>query len=123
MYSFMDVSQDLTILSDAGLAWTVEKNGEILAIAGLAPQWTGRAIAWALISEDAGKCFHSIHKAVKRFLDSSEFLRIEANVDMEFEAGHRWMELLGFQLEGFMRAYRPDGADMFLYARIKPWRS
>jgi len=40
-------------------------------------------------------------------------------VDVGFKEGHRWIKMLGFELEGYMKAYRPDGADMLLYARIK----
>jgi hypothetical protein len=113
------LSADLTNLSDAGLAWTAEHDGVVLGIAGLAPQWENRALAWALISDTAGPQFRKIHAAVSRFLEVSEFRRIEANVDVGFDAGERWMRLLGFKYEGYLTAFRPDGADMLMYARIK----
>jgi len=113
------LSADLTNLSDAGLAWTAEHDEVVLGIAGLAPQWENRALAWALISDAAGPHFRKIHAAVSRFLEASEFRRIEANVDVGFEAGERWIKLLGFQYEGYLTAFRPDGADMLMYARIK----
>jgi len=119
MYGFPELHADITHLSEAGLAWTAENEGEVIGIAGLAPQWENRAIAWALISKSAGKHFHVIHRAVKRFLDVSSFRRIEANVDVGFEEGERWMKMLGFEYEGYMKAYRPDGSDMLLFARIR----
>jgi hypothetical protein len=119
MRTFHEFHADLTDLSNAGLAWTAEDNGEVLAIAGLAVQWENRAIAWSLVSANAGKRFVKIHAAAKRFLDAAPFRRIEANVDVGFTEGMRWMDLLGFKYEGLMAAYRPDGADMLLYARIK----
>jgi RimJ/RimL family protein N-acetyltransferase len=82
-------------------------------------QWDNRAIAWGLISEYAGKQFVRIHKAVKRFLDTTDFNRVEAFVDADFEAGHRWIQMLGFEREGYMRAFSPLGKDCILYARIK----
>jgi RimJ/RimL family protein N-acetyltransferase len=112
------LSADLTDLSEAGLAWTAEHDGVILGIAGLAPQWENRASAWALISDAAGPHFRKFHGAVSRFLVMSNYRRIEATVDVGFEAGHRWMKMLGFEHEGLLRAYRPDGADMHLYARV-----
>ena len=40
-------------------------------------------------------------------------------VDCEFEQGHRWAKMLGFTMEAErMRAYRPDGGDVALYARV-----
>lgn len=119
MYGWNMLTADLTDLSNAGLAWTAEHDGVILGIAGLAPQWENRALAWALISDAAGLHFRKIHGAVLRFLEASEFRRIEANVDVGFEAGERWMKLLGFKYEGYLTAFRPDGADMLMYARIR----
>ena len=113
------LSADLTDLSEAGLAWAAEHDGVILGIAGLAPQWENRALAWALISDAAGPHFRKFHGAVLRFLEASDFRRIEANVDVGFKAGERWMKLLGFKYEGYLTAFRPDGADMLMYARIK----
>jgi ribosomal protein S18 acetylase RimI-like enzyme len=113
------LSADLTDLSEAGLAWTAEHDGVILGIAGLSPQWENRAIAWALVSANAGKRFVRIHAAVKRFLEVAPYRRIEATVDVGFVEGMRWMDMLNFKYEGLLKAYRPDGADMLLYARIK----
>lgn len=118
MSNWSMMTADLTDLSEAGLAWTAEHDGQVLAIAGLAPQWENRACAWALISDAAGDHFLTIHKAVKRFLTMSEYRRIEATVDVGFTEGERWMNLLGFEYEGLMRAYRPDGQDMLMFARV-----
>jgi hypothetical protein len=118
-----DVSQDLTPLSEVGLAWTGEVAGEVICCAGLLPQWHNRAIAWALIGEAAGAHFAAIHKAAHRFLVTSPYRRIEAHVDVGFHQGARWMKMLGFEVEAYMKAFRPDGADMLLFARVRSWRS
>lgn len=76
-------------------------------------------MAWALVSQDAGVHFAAIHRAVRRFLDVSEFRRIEAHVDVDFPQGARWMKMLGFEFEARMRGFRPDGADMLLFARVR----
>lgn len=114
---------DLSPLAEHHLAFTALADGKVVAIGGVEPIWQDRALAFMFVSEDAGKHFRSIHKAVKRFLDEAPFKRIEANIDIGFKEGARWMKLLGFELEGYMRAYRPDGADMLLYARVKGWHS
>lgn len=110
---------DLTALSDIGLAWTFEDEGQVLGIAALIPQWENRATAVALLSQDAGRHFVRIHKMILRFFKTCGIRRIDASVDVGFDAGERWMQMLGFEHEGLMRAYRPDGADMNLYARIQ----
>ena len=119
MLGLPEMSADLSRLAQKGLAFTAEQHGDVLAIAGVTPQWENRALAWALIGDCAGQHFPSIHKAVRRFLERAPYRRIEASVDVGFEQGHRWIKMLGFEIEGYMRAYRPDGADMLLYARIK----
>lgn len=114
-----DLSVDMTPWADAGLAWTGEHEGVIVGCAGLLPQWEGRAIAWAMISRHAGPHFPVIHKAVMRILIHAPYRRIETTVDIGFPQGVRWMKMLGFELEGYMKAYRPDGEDMLLFARVR----
>lgn len=106
-------------LVDGGPCFTAMDGDEILACSGVIKQWDNRAIAWALISQHAGKQFVRIHKAVNRFLESTEFRRIEAFVDADFEQGHRWIQMLGFEREGYMREFTPIGNDAVLYARLK----
>ena len=78
-------------------------------------------MAWAYISNAAAKeRFLSVHRAVSRFLDMCYLQRIEMTVDCEFEEGHRWARMLGFNMEAErMVAYRPDGGDCSLYARVR----
>lgn len=110
---------DLSVLVPDGLVWTGEVDGDVLAIGGLEPIWKDRAVAFMFVSINAGPHFKAIHKAVIDFLDNAPFKRIEAYVDVGFTEGSRWMNMLGFGLEGYMRAFRPDGADMLLYSRVK----
>ena len=119
LHRIVDVRADFTELANQGLAWTAENDGKILAIAGVEPQWENRATAFALLSDDSGPHFPAIHSAVVEFLDNAPYRRIEATVDVGFKQGHRWIKMLGFELEGYMKAYRPDGADMLLYARVR----
>ena len=59
-----------------------------------------------------------IHRRVSDFLDRSDVDRIETGVRESFKAGHRWAKMLGFQAEGLMRRFGPDGSDYQMYARI-----
>lgn len=106
-------------LARSGPCYAAVSGDEVLACAGLIPQWPGRAVAWALIGADAGRCFVGLHRAVKRALDMHEYRRVETGVASDFEAGHRWARMLGFTREGRMRAYTPDGRDCDLYALVR----
>jgi hypothetical protein len=106
-------------LEKAGPSYSGVVGDQVLACMGLLPQWQERAIAWGLIAAEAGPYFKTITRAVFRTMELHPFRRIEASVKTDFEAGHRWARLLGFQREGTMRAYTTDGDDYDLYARIR----
>lgn len=107
------------MLLNAGPAFSGIVDNETIISAGIIHQWHNRAVAWALVSEKAGKNFVSIHKATNKFLKLCDVKRIETFVDDGFTQGYRWMKMLGFEYEGLMRAYSPEGRDCLLYARVK----
>lgn len=94
-------------------------SGEALVIAGVQEIWANRALAWALISRNAGPFFREIHRAVHGFLVQAPWRRVEMMVEDGFAQAHRWAKMLGMEHEGFMRAYSPAGKDFHIYARIK----
>lgn len=109
------------LLASSGRAFTAIDGDRVIGCSGCVEIWDNRAMAWALISRDAGRHMVGIHKAVSGFLAGAKWRRIEASVDVGFEAGIRWMAMLGFTLETPepMRAYRPDGGDSYLFSRVK----
>lgn len=98
----------------------IDRFGKVVACAGVIKMWANRGVAWSIIGGDLGAEFYGVHMAVKRHLAASTLNRIEAVVDLEFEEGHRWMKLLGFEKETErMRAYAPDGRDCTGYVMVK----
>ncbi len=106
-------------LERMGPAFTAVADGRVVGVAGVAPQWRGRAVAWALLSECGPPVFLAVHRAALRFFALQGYRRIEAGVDVRFTAAQRWARLLGFEREGLMRGYGPDGHDAYLYARVR----
>jgi len=106
-------------LHQAGPAYSLVDGDDVFACMGLVPQWDNRAIAWGLISAESGPHFIMIHKAVHRTMRLHYYRRIETAVACDFTQGHRWATMLGFEREGRMRAYTPDGRDCDLYARVQ----
>lgn len=100
-------------------AFTVFVGDEPILCGGLCTFWPGRAIAWSYVAADAGAHMVSLTRVVERFLDLKAPRRTEAYVDAEFDAGHRWVRLLGFKCEGRLEAYKPDGGDQMLYAKVR----
>lgn len=108
-------------LVESGPCFTALDGNTVLACAGVHEIWDNRAMAWALISQSAGRHMVSIHRAVRGFLMQAKYRRIEATVDAGFEEGRRWAQMLGFVCETPqpMRAYTPAGGDCYLYAKVK----
>jgi hypothetical protein len=103
-----------------GRALTVLEGDTPLAVFSLFTIWPGRAYLCALISASAGSSFIRFHRVALGLLQTCGVRRVEATVDGDFQAGHRWLRLLGFTLEtpGGMAGYRPDGGTNYLYARV-----
>lgn len=101
--------------AEAYTGWVGDKP---VICAGVLPMWEGREIAWAFIADGCSSNFVSIHRAVDRFFRWRRTARIETTVACDFEQGHRWVKLLGFECEApRMRAWGRDGRDYALYAR------
>lgn len=109
-------------LAVPGLAWTGLVDGAVVGCAGFLPQTPGRCVAWALIGQEVPRhAWLAITRQVVAGMVEVRrrgFWRIEAVVHARFAAGRRWVELMGFEFEGLMRAYDPERSDCLLYARV-----
>lgn len=101
-------------------AFAMVDGDEVVACYGLLPVTAQRAVTWAFLGNAAGKHMLRLTRSAKAVMACSPFPRIEALVDVEFEAAHRWVRLLGFQLETpRKRAYRVDGGDSAEYVLVR----
>jgi hypothetical protein len=115
------ITEEYARMLEGQFAFTaLDDDGEVVAVGGLAELWEQRALAWSFIDSRAGKHFVALHKLVRDFLDMAPYRRIEAETSCGFGPGHRWLKMLGFQMEAErMRAFQVDGGDSALYARVK----
>jgi len=110
-------------MADNHTTFTGLKDDNILIICGLVPVWNGRATCWTVLSNDVDRyALLWIHKNVSKFLDTLQtdrkFNRIEADVRNDYQQGHRWMRLLGFEKESVMAQYDPNGSECARYVRL-----
>lgn len=102
--------------------WTGMVDGNVVGIGGIQEMWPGRGLAWALMSPAINpREFVRITNKVRLVLEQAHretFRRIEASVDVGFDNGHRWARLLGFESEGLLRKFSPEGRDHIGYARF-----
>jgi hypothetical protein len=106
-------------LAASGNAFTALADGRVIACAGCLELWKDRAFLWSLIGENAGPHMRALVRAAEGYLRVAPWRRIEAAVASDFRQGQRLIRLLGFEFEGRMRAFSPDGADHDLFARVK----
>ena len=115
------IPRDSAVLLEDMLSRTITIDGKPVLCGGVIEYWPGRGEIWALIDKNTKKDFVAIHRATMAFLDECPHNRLEAVVVADFDAGKRWIGMLGFRLETPepMKAYCPNGADAYLYARFK----
>jgi len=93
-----------------------------IAIFGMVHILPGVVQFWGLVSDHVRTCPMAFHKACLGFIDyfqeKHKLRRAQMTVRCDFPEGFRWAELLGFQKEGVMRQYGPDGSDYAMFGRI-----
>lgn len=89
---------------------------------GAFPQWEGRAVAWALFSPRAKPYAMRLRNAtmfhVEQLREREALRRLEATVDAGDPTAIRWAQLMGFGIEGLLKAYGPVGEDYLMMARV-----
>ena len=114
------VSDDCLAVLENTNAYTVVLDGIIVCCAGVVEYYKGRGEAWSYLGADLGSNMVPVYRAIKKYIDTIDVRRVEMTVDVDFEPGHRFAKLLGFELEApRMKAYDINGRDKALYARIK----
>jgi hypothetical protein len=115
------VSQDgyCESLATAGPAFVAEADGKPVACFGVVERHPNVCHAWGILDTDSGRHMLGLTRAVRQWLETAPYHRIDIAVAREFDAGHRWALLLGFTFEGMMRRYLPAGGDAALYARVR----
>ncbi len=116
-----DTDETRDLLCENARTWWEEE--AVLAIVGIAPLWKGVGTVWTLLSKASKQRGVSLTRGVLRFLDMLHgergYRRVQATVELGDEPARLWIIQLGFQYEGTMVAYGPDGATHDMYARVR----
>lgn len=106
----------------SGPAWTVITDGEVILCGGAKIVMPGMGEAWTYFSEDIHSHALAVHRIVKKMLqfiiDEHKLRRIQAISKETVPDAGRWLEALGFQKEGVLRKFGPEGDNFVLYARV-----
>ncbi len=106
-------------------AYTIIFDDEIVGVGGMIILWKGVAEMWLMLTANCRKegffgiiAFEAIKNKVDEMLEEHKIRRAQATVRIDFPKAKKMVKALGFELEGIMKSYTPDGADVELYARI-----
>jgi len=113
---------DLSYSNPDSLCVSFGIDGRILGVAGSFRQWAGSSQLWAIFDKEVDKypmaltriCNSLILYAVKK----QNLRRVSINVKSDYTKGNRFAWTLGFDFEGKMHGFLPDGTDANLYARL-----
>jgi hypothetical protein len=94
---------------------TLLHDGMPVAAGGTMELWHRRHMSWALLPAHSGPHMLAATREAYRRARMAPG-RVEMTVLRSFAAGHRWAEMLGFEVETpVLKGYGPDGADFTGY--------
>lgn len=108
-------------LAGHGMNFAGRVGGRLVAVGGVVCKWPGTGKAWCLLAPRIGAAdMMMLTHFTRELLKTEPYRRVETSVLCDFEAGHRWMTILGFTMEAErMVGYDPAGRDCALYARVR----
>lgn len=105
-------------LKEGGESFTATIDGNPIACIGLIEHWPKRRYVWAYLAECAKAHNRALLRAIRIWLRYHGTGRIETAIDPRFEASIRWAQHLGFEREGILRHWTPQGDDWLLFSRV-----
>lgn len=107
-----------------GPAVTALVHGRPVAVFGYIGYWKGVAEFWSMFDDRARHYPKAMTSIAKQFLYIAEIAeglhRLQITVKSDDQRAYRWAKALGFQEEGLMLRFLPDGSDAYMMARIRP---
>ena len=111
---------------DYKTSYTALWDGVIVGVGGAMMMWEGVWEFWLILTKDSNLsgahgivAFEAIRKKIDEIIEENNIVRAQAVVRLDFPRGIRMLEALGFQAEGYLRKYTPDGCDVYRYAKVK----
>ena len=107
------------------LSKTIWEDDEPIFIGGALYTNTYTCSVWSVVSRSfrEGKNKFFVTRKVIEFLDYVHYTvgvrRLQTTVVAGFNEGHKWAKILGFEVEGLMKSFEPDGSDAVLYGRVR----
>jgi len=105
-------------LAQAGKAWTIWCDWRPVVCFGMYEMWARRWSAWTIMDVSSRRHMITVVRTIADLIAEHPVPRLEAVVESGFVPGDRMIRMLGFQFEGLMRRYLPNGRDAAMFARV-----
>jgi len=109
-------------------AYTIIFNDKIVGVGGMIILWDYVGEMWLMLTADCQReglfgivAFEAIKKKVDDLIEIHKMRRVQCTVRVDFPKARKMVVALGFELEGLMKCYCPDGCNVWLYARLSKW--
>jgi hypothetical protein len=117
-YARLQEGQGL-ILAQRSMALSAWVESRCVGAGGVFHVWSGRAEAWGIFSDRTGLFILPVARKIRDIITTYPMRRVEMSVKTDNAEGNKLARLVGFgPPEAILKAYHPDGSDMFMYARI-----
>ena len=107
-------------LEQPGWAYTAVDQGEVLFCTGIVDLWPGTGEVWFIGSQEIHrkprKVIEYCRGAMRRCALENDLWRIQGVCRADWPSALRFAEFFGFENEGLMRRYGPEGADYYRVA-------
>lgn len=122
-----DLVDDYTAFLDCyiknGLAYTLIADDRIIASGGVVRLLPGSGEYWSLVTPWIHRYPIAFFKAAKERLESMildlRLHRVQSTVRTDDKRAVKFLLSLGFDIEGLLRKYSPDGLDHYIMGRVK----
>lgn len=106
-----------------GMSYTGLYEGRPVMCAGVRTLWPGVGEAWILLSPEIvnfkKEMYYTVIQYLEKIIKENGLWRVQAHARTDVPVAVRFLEHLGFEREGLMRKFDPQGRDCFLYALVK----
>ena len=117
----LPINQMIAAQAKHGNAFTAILHGTPVACFGSVRIWNGVEEMWLLMEERGREAAVSLTKAAIAYRDfrviSGNLHRLQITVRCEDIRAVRWARAIGFNIDGMMMRYGPDGSDYYLMSR------
>lgn len=108
------------IESNPDNAFIIEDKGERVCAFGASKYWTGVYEVWFNLMKKTKttELLLMVKKKIEEHVKVIKARRIFATVKCGYKIGMDFVDFLGFEFEGKLHKWNPDGSDAFMFARV-----